>query len=218
MKPKHNCVRGSCGWFFMCNWLCITDSKRVCPSTLDLEPGSLSLLKVTTQLRREQAPCPKATCHFEKQSSSFHGADCLQLHLEAFNRMTAWSWLISRGTNEAALPEVSCTLWFLTASLVNNSRPQVSFRHLMAEEKVLLSGAFLFVISQNAPHKYLTWESETPGDWVSISGWEPDLLQHWVPSWWTQENQEHCMCSSQHWLYNRHGFNAWLISFLNLAR
>lgn len=229
MKPKHNCVPGSWGWFFMCNWLRITDSKRVCPSALHLEPGSLSPFKVTTQLRQEQAPWPKATCHFEKQSSSFHGADCLQRHLEAFNRVTAWSWLISRGTNEPALPEVSCTLWFLTASLANNSGPQVSVtlavpllpsqRHLMTEEKVLLSGAFLFVISQNAPHKYLTWESETRGDWVRISGWERDLLKHCVPLRWTQENQEHCMCSSQHiWAYNRRCFNACLISVLNLAR
>ena len=39
----------------------------------------------------------------------------------------------------------------------------------MTEEKVLLSGAFMFVVSQNAPHNYLTWESEMQREWVRMS-------------------------------------------------
>ena len=62
---------------------------------------------------------------------------------------------------------------------MNDSGPQASLtlaasllpghRRLMTEEKVLLSGAFMFVVSQNAPHKYLTWESEMQREWVRMS-------------------------------------------------
>lgn len=117
-----------------------------------LEAGALSLRKVTVQIWREQVQCPKADCQFERQSSRLHRADCLQPHLKAINKVAARSWLISRGTNEPALPEVSCTLWFLTASLASDLGPQVSLmlaapllpghRRLMTEEKVLLSNAF----------------------------------------------------------------------------
>lgn len=162
MKLQPNGMQGFCGVSSR-ETAFVTASKTVCPSTLHLEAGSLSSLKVTIQIWQEQAQGPKANCHFEKQSSSFHRADCLQLHLEAFSKVAARSWLISRGANEPALPEVSCALWFLTASLVNDSGPQVSVpqtapfqhehRYLMPKEKVLLSGAFvLFVIDQNAPH------------------------------------------------------------------
>lgn len=200
MKPKHNCIRGFCGWFFMYNYLRTAGSKIVWSYTVHLEAGSSSLLKVTVQIWWEWVQCPKANCHFEKQSSNFHGADCLQPHLEAFNKVAAQSWLIGRGTNEPALPEVSCTLWFLTASLASDSGPQESLtlaasllpghRHLMTEEKVLLSGAFMFVVSQNAPHNYLTWESEMQRDWVRISGWAHDLFSDWVPSRWIYEDQK----------------------------
>lgn len=151
-----NCMQGFCGCFFIWDWLWAADSETVCPSTLPLEVRSLSSLKVTIQIWQEQAQCPKENCHFEKQSSSFHRADCLQLHLEAFSEVAARSWLISRGTNEPALPEVSCALWFLTASLVNDWRPQMSLmqtapflhgpRHLMPAEKVVLSGAFILFL------------------------------------------------------------------------
>lgn len=123
---------------------------------LHLEAGSSSPLKVTIQIWQGQVQCPKANCHFEKQSSGFCGADCLQLHLETLNRVTARSWLISRGTNEPALPEVFCALWFLTASLADDSGPPMSLtqaapscpsghRRLVTQEKVLLSGAFRVV-------------------------------------------------------------------------
>lgn len=110
MKPKHNCVPGSWGWFFMCNWLCITGLQESVSIRSALGAGVIVPIQGHHAAPTGTSTVSKSNLPLEKQSSSFHGADCLQLHLEAFNRVTAWSWLISRGTNEPALPEASPAL------------------------------------------------------------------------------------------------------------